>query len=253
MNQGSYKNHKMIPEPLPSGLIPTLNKMGYMTQFVDEYSQRFIDDAEHAKAPLLEIGAAYGIATLEALRKGAKVISNDLDEKHLKILEEICPSNIRQNLTLLPGKFPEEIDIQDNSISSILMCRVIHFFTPDEIALTFKKSFDMLVPGGKLYIVADTPYQKNWAKFLSIYEQKKRNGDKFPGLVTNSDDYVTDLGFNLPQMLNFMDDEILHRELTHSGFVIDKLEYINRLKYPDTVRLDGRESIGATAIKPFFK
>lgn len=249
MNHGSFDKHKLIPEPLPSGLIPTLNKMGYMTQFIDEYSQKFIDDAKYADAPVLEIGAAYGIATLQALSNGARVVSNDLDEQHLKILGKICPKELLHNLILLPGKFPDDINIDDNSIYSILMCRVVHFFTPVEIKQAFKKAFNILAPGGKIYIIADTPYQKNWSKFLATYEQKKRSGEKFPGFIVNSDDFITDLAFNLPKMFNFMDTEVLLRELTEVGFLIEKLEYINRLNYPETVRLDGRESVGAIAVK----
>lgn len=250
MNSRSFEENASLPKPLPSGLIPTLNKMGYMTQFLDEYSLKFIDHPNSADKPLLEIGAAFGVATLEALKRGATVIANDLDQEHLKILQNLCPEQYKCNLMLAPGKFPDEIDVENDSVSAILICRVIHFFSPEEIKVAFKKLFDLLKKGGRLFLVADTPFQKNWTKFQPIYLQRKKEGAEFPGLVTNSGEYITDLGFNLPNMLNFMDLDVLRRELQEAGFVIEKLEFINRINYPDTVRLDGRESVGTIAIKP---
>ena len=45
-------------------LIPTLNKQGFMTTILDPYTNTFIRSLSNNSDPVLEIGAAYGIAAL---------------------------------------------------------------------------------------------------------------------------------------------------------------------------------------------
>ena len=46
-----------------------------------------------------------------------------------------------------------------------------------------------------------------------------------------------------------LDKDILKRELKRAGFDIENIEYINRIDYPSDTQLDGRESVGAIAVK----
>lgn len=66
--------------------INTLNGMGAMTTNLDPFSEAFVEFSGSCDFPVLEIGAAYGIATTAALSKGASVIANDLDQQHLEYL-----------------------------------------------------------------------------------------------------------------------------------------------------------------------
>ncbi len=102
-----------MPEAEENGFIPTLNQMGYMTSTLDSFSKEFVDYASsnHSQKSL-EIGAAYGVATLEALKRGAQMIANDLEEKHLQILRERSPESLRKNLSLHPGRVPEEVTLK---------------------------------------------------------------------------------------------------------------------------------------------
>ena len=79
-----------MPEAEESGFIPTLNQMGFMTSSLDQFSKEFVDYA--GKFPLensMEIGAAYGVSTVEALKKGAQIIANDLEEKQACLLVKV--------------------------------------------------------------------------------------------------------------------------------------------------------------------
>src|SRR5262245_32852905 len=111
-----------------AGLIPTLNQMGWMTVGLDAFSQAFVDFAPTAPGPVLDIGAAYGVASIAALNKGARVIANDLDPRHLEILRDNAPSAYARNLSLRPGAFPDELDFEEDSLGGILACRILHFF-----------------------------------------------------------------------------------------------------------------------------
>jgi SAM-dependent methyltransferase len=105
----------------------------------------------------LEIGAAYGVTVLPALAAGAAVIANDVDPKHLEILRERA-GPLAGKLSLFPGKFPNEVHLPDSSVAAILVARVLHFFDGATIEESARTIFRWLVPDGKVFITAETPY-----------------------------------------------------------------------------------------------
>ena len=56
----------MLPKSSVPGLIPTLNNTGWMTETLDDYSLAFTEYAGTQQAECLDIGCAYGVATLPA-------------------------------------------------------------------------------------------------------------------------------------------------------------------------------------------
>lgn len=238
-----------IPKADPSGhFIPTLNRTGYMTTSLDPYSQEFVSYAVHSHDPVLEIGAAYGVATLAALGQGATVYCNDIEVKHLEIVAQLAKQKGFSRLKLVPGAFPKELNFPDNSFRAILIARVLHFFDPETLELSMKQTYKWLKPGGKLIIVADTPYLKNFAKFIPEYEKRIKNKEKWPGIMDNPKKYVNNPNF--PDFIHLLDADILTRILLKQGFVIEKIGTLNRTDYPADRRLDGRESVGVIAQKP---
>lgn len=242
-------NNFEMPEAEPSGFIPTLNKTGYMTSTLDSYSKAFVEFATLINDKVLEIGAAYGIATLKALEEGARVIANDIDERHLEILYKNSPIKHRDRLTLLPGSFPEGLHMNNESVSGILISRVLHFFDGQTIEQSLRTAYGWLKQKGKLFIVAETPYTKNWADFMPEYERRLKVNDKWPGLVLNSSEYTKVRLNQIPKMVHWLDKKVLMRAVQEAGFYIEKIDYINRIDFPEDVKLDGRESIGAIAVK----
>lgn len=241
-----------LPSPDTSGcFIPTLNDMGYMTTKLDYFSQAFVDYAASIHDEVLEIGAAYGIATLAAIKKGAKVICNDLDPRHLEIIQQLVPLEFKHNLILVPGSFPGQLSFPKNSLGAVLICRVLHFFRGETIELSLEKIYSWLKPGGKVFIIADTPYMKNWSAFIPEYEKRIRQRERWPGLITDLQHYQKEIINNLPPLVHALDDRILSRTLLEKGFIIEKISMINRCDdFPPNRRLDGRESVGAIGIKP---
>lgn len=253
-----FLNNKTVPKRInlpkadPSGyFIPTLNRTGYMTTRLDPYSQEFVNYASKSISPVLDIGAAYGVATLAALENGAAVYCNDIEIKHLKIVEELAKQKGFKRLKLVPGSFPRELNFCENKFEAILIARVLHFFDPETLDLSLKLTYKWLKPNGKLFIVADTPYLRNIAKFIPIYERRLKSDEKWPGIMSNPKEYVDNPNF--PNFIHWLDIDILKRELLKHGFIIEKIGYINRLDYPPDRRLDGRESVGVIARKPPLK
>jgi SAM-dependent methyltransferase len=230
------------------GFVKTLNNMGYMCGELDYFSQKFVNFSKN-NSPVLDVGAAYGIASLAALRGGAVVYSNDIEEKHLKILYNRCDVKARKNLFLCKGSFPEEIDFADETFAAILISRVLHFFDGEKIRKSLKKCKQWLKPKGKMFLISDTPYMKNWDRFLPIYKQRKAKRKEWPGFLANSKTYATKRAEDRQEKVNFLDPEIFIRELEGAGFYVEETKFIDRLDFPEDMRGLGKESAGAIAIK----
>lgn len=108
------------PKEIEQGLIATDNAMGVMTKELSPPALEFVGLAATARRPLLEIGAAYGNATLPALAAGATVIANDLSASELHVLEKSTPEGDLRRLVVLPARFPEGISLGSGSLSAIL-------------------------------------------------------------------------------------------------------------------------------------
>ena len=75
-----------LPEPAPDERIRVLSDKGYATKDIMGTSKDFVDFSEKCQYPVFDIGAAYGETTVAALKKGATVIANDIDEGSLKYI-----------------------------------------------------------------------------------------------------------------------------------------------------------------------
>jgi ubiquinone/menaquinone biosynthesis C-methylase UbiE len=247
------KSNKAISIPVEkNGFVETLNGMGYMTSKVDPISQEFINFCERGKS-VLEIGAAYGVATLQAVQKGCSVVANDIDNRHLEILLDRAPQRYKQNITLKPGRFPEGIFFDDNTFDAILICRVLHFFSGREIELAIKKATNWLKPGGRIYVVAETPYLKNWKSFIPEYEDRKNKGAKWPGYIEQPSLYEKNRTANLPSSVHWLDEHVLKRTFDMFKLKTIKSGTLNRTDFPDDLKLDGRESVGIIGEKRWLK
>ncbi len=228
--------------------VPTLNKQGYATVNIDPFSKKF---TEHADGQFLEIGAAFGYTTLAALENGASVTANDLDKRHLDELKQKAQQRGFTKLKTVAAEFPSKMDFPDNSFSKILICRVLHFFTGEDIEVALKKAFDWLEPGGELFVVCETTYLTNWQSFIPEYEQRKDDGKAYPGEITNPKHWENTWSDNLPDFVHWLDIDVLTRLFEEAGFEVVEVDYINRAgQFPDALLLDGRESVGIIGRRP---
>lgn len=233
----------MKPEAEPNGFIKTLNNMGYMTSVLDEYSKEFVRFSHTKSGPVLDIGAAYGLATQEALKGGAKVIANDIDDRHLQILWNEVTDEVRARLTLLSGDM-SNLQIESESLSAVLVCRVLHFFSGEKIEQAAQKIYDWLGQGGRVYIVAETPYLRNFQNFIPIYESRKAERCLWPGFIEDVMKFAPDRGAFLPKQMHLLDSEVLRRVFERAGFRTLKCETMARKDFPIDIQWDGRESVG---------
>lgn len=108
-----------------------------------------------------------------------------------------------------------------------------------------KKMYKWLKPGGKVFIIAGTPYQKTWIKFIPQYEKNKKLGVKFPGEIDNVSYWNKEMADKLPSFVHLLDIDILERVFLESGFIVEKAGYIDRgNKTLDNIMDDKKESCG---------
>lgn len=240
---------------------------GFTTTPCDPVSQKFIEYASEIAGKdgtVLEIGAAFGAASLKALANGAKVFCNDIDASNLAVIRNRYIQTITNSqhsvtaddskLILVPGAFPEELaGLPMNFFDAILICRVMHFFTGEQIEKSLEQLSTHLKPGGKLFIVCETPYLKNWQRFIPEYDKRVSEGIKWPGEISNPADYESSgRAASLPKFVHWITKEILEKSLTQLKYGVEHLSYIDRSgQFPKDLLLDGRESIGAVAAKPY--
>jgi len=233
-----------------TNLLPTLNSMGYMFNDITEYGKVFIEIAGKVEHPVLDIACAYGNITIEALKNGADVIANDLDERHLKYLEKKIPQSLKSNLRILPGRFPSEINLNECSLGSVLASNIFHFLTGEEILEGIRKIHHWLVPGGQFILVTGTPYTRMWEEFIPLFLKHKESGEAWPGFFPDISQCTSFRKTQLPDFIHFLDVDILLPILLKSGFTVVNADYISQTTWPRDMRLDGRESIGIICQKP---
>ncbi|MBY0503131.1 MAG: class I SAM-dependent methyltransferase [Bryobacteraceae bacterium] len=221
---------------------PTRNRMGWTSNQLNTLSQLFVDACRPGALPVLDLGAAYGVASLAALARGAKVIANDLDAAHLAELGE------REGLTLLPGRFPQELDLPANSLSAVHASNVLHFLTGEELTLGAAKIAEWLGPGGRLYVHAGTPYQAPFARFIPEYEKRAAAGELWPGYVpdTRAISSHRKLG-QIPRAIHLLDAQVLTRVFLAAGFEIERVWTHRRHDLPKSLHCDGREGVALIA------
>lgn len=232
--------------------IATENKKGF-TYSLTSFGKAFVDYASRSAAPVVDIGCAYGIATLPALLTGAKVIAVDIEEKHLQSIERSLDPAVRSNLTTIKAPFPH-FDLQPSSVSAVYLSQVLPFLTPAEINAGARKIYDWLTPGGHVFIVSFTPYISHVSSYLPIYEQRKRSGEPFAGYVEDLPAYCNNENMrqNLPEKIMHVDREDLETTFTAAGFVIKELRYFGEEEgeLPEGIRYTGKERVGLVAYKP---
>jgi SAM-dependent methyltransferase len=237
----------LLPESYVEGLIPTLNKTGWMTETLDTYSQEFARYAGDCGAEVLDVGCAYGVATLAALDAGASVLACDMEPRHLDILRKRVPTEQLDRFRCSPATLPGT-DFPPHSFGAILAARVLHFLNGAQIETAVGKMHDWLQPGGQLYLITDTPYIGPWYVHADRYETRKAAGDPWPGYC---DDYVSLLPDGTdpegqPEFINPLDPDILRRVCTAAGLEVISAEFLSGA----TKHAKGNEHAGVIARRP---
>lgn len=225
--------------------------MGWASEALNVISERWVEFSARCGAPVLDIGAAYGVASLAALRAGAHVIANDLGEEHLKILESRAPLEDRARLRIKAGKFPRDLVFEHESLGAVLASNVLHFLTGRQLERGFRMIAGWLGPGGKLFVHASTPYQAPFTAFVPEYDRRLAAGEKWPGWMEKVSRYSKHRKLSvMPASIHLLDDVVLRRVAESAGLQVEESFLYRRADLGHGLAMDGRESVGLIARKP---
>lgn len=228
------------------GLIPTKNNKGCMFLQIDGYVDEWIKEWKKDGKPLLDLGCAYGIHTLKALRSGCDVIAVDMDSIHIDEMrrsaalpENSCGKLISSHVMRLPLESPSLL-LPEASVSAVLFSEVLHFLQVGEPVKVFKQAYHWLVPGCRLFV--STSSAKGYDNMFA--SGAKMNGGSTEKEVMELVRKCTDEELiqiaptfaTLPKhsglkTLYCVTTEELAALARIAGFVIEKLEYYSPRKY----------------------
>ncbi len=237
-----------LPATALPGAIPTLNGRGIMLEALDEYDEAIARAAAEGGGASLDIGCASGVATLAALERGARVCASDMEPRHLSVLEAQVPDAQRARLRTVVGVLPG-IEFPAEAFDAILASRVIHFLGGDELRLALAAMGDWLKPGGRLFLVVDTPYMPSWNSIVPAYEAARLAGDPWPGLIPDFERVVSRHPGSMPgpRFLNTLDPDILARECRRAGLQVEHASFFGMQRLGASS--SGREHAGCVALK----
>ncbi|MGY2288361.1 beta-ketoacyl synthase N-terminal-like domain-containing protein [Pseudomonas sp. SDO528_S397] len=250
------------------GMIPTLNGTGAMTTVLPACSQLFVEAAAQASGEVMDMGCAYGVATVAALEQGARVLAVDIEEQHLSILAAGVAPALRDRLATQAGALPH-MDFAPGRFQAIHAARILHFLPPQAFRESIRKMAQWLAPGGRLFLICDTPYFPHWAARVDEYEQLNANGEEWPGYIADiagyfrsraqasaanaidSGSHASDALSGTP-LINLVDPQILARECTLAGLHIEEAGYEGlAIDYDGQAASGGLEHASVIAIKPY--
>lgn len=246
------------------GLVPTKNNTGCMFLQVGGYVNDWLNEWKVGSKPLLDIGCAYGIHTLHALKSGCDVIAADMSEAHISELQkkamrsEYSAGNlISSHVMRLPTESPSSI-LPQASVSAVLISEVLHFLQVGEPLPALKQVFDWLVPGGRLFVSTASP--KGFENIIK--HGAKMNGgsseEEIMDLVKKCTEeeiirigptFTTFADCSALKTLYYMTTDELGALARLAGFEIERLEYHSPRKYQVSYA-ERDESVLLVARKP---
>jgi SAM-dependent methyltransferase len=218
----------------------TLNNHGKMS--LSEIPHfKFARNNMSKSKPVLEMGCAFGYTTKILLSEGFTVIANDIDQRHLDELEKsVTSGEEKSRLTLRVGNLLD-LSFEENSLSGVLGCNVIHFLEGPQIRDLFHRCYKWLAPNGILTFSAAAPFemyyfmgQESAERIIRDFYSKLKGAQEWPGKFDSKRELITPEEANmngnvffryLPEKLNFLSVEILMREALLAGFNVLKADY----------------------------
>lgn len=238
----------------------TSNRHGVM-HGMNLISRAFVEFSGNCYGTVLDIGCAYGVATIPALRSNPyiRVIACDVSQKHLEVLAQDVKSIedsdeviLTDRLTLINERFPD-FELPENSVDAVLISHVLPFLSGKEIEIGIGKIAKFLKPNGVLYVSSYSIYNKVMQKYIIEYEKRKAAGDPWPGEVEDASEYWDNsnpLTAMLPKKLNHLEPCIIEPFLEANRFNIQYMGFLGVEKeIPDEMKHDGRECMGLIASK----
>ncbi len=207
--------------------LSTLNNQGYMLTYLHELSRAFVEYSAMAPGPVLDIGTAYGFVALEALKRGACVIANDLESRHLEDLNKRVPQNDLERISYAVGRIPGDVAFSPDSLGAVLASGVLHYLSPSDFSLAIRNIAGWLKPGGKFFLATPTPYTNFYQKFFPTFIKSQALKKQWPGYIEDASKILPEFFSNVPKSIYLIDDEFITENLEENGLEIEHMNFFD--------------------------
>ncbi len=210
----------------------------------------FLTDVK-PKMTVLDVGAGYGALSRETLDRGATVISNDIDCKHLLYILKHLTREKRSRLHLNSEDI-RTLKLENNSLDLIAFDQVLHFFKGAEIDALLTKSYRWLKPHGKIYIIVMSNEHHSFRHKIDYDKNKEWPGEDL--VVPRK--HLPKLAYALPATVHVMSIQTLRNHLEKIGYKIERADYVpvkngggHRIKRKNAEGDNDKDLIGIIAVK----
>lgn len=254
-----------------SGLLRTDGEYGWEFPLsflaADEFTRAFADTISgNTKKRVLILGAGYGTLVNQLLENtrhnGSKFVVNDLSENQMAIFKDTLPREFDHRVTIVSGNFLEAANFPPNHFDHILLQNVLHFFDPEQTETFFNRAQLWLKEGGSLTVTCCTPFwqihhimrNEQGEDNIAVFERKKIAGESWPGYFPDIQARLLaiqhPIAAKAPTRVHAFDPETLSRTMTRHGLTAPRSDFFKMPQtFPPFMQLDGRENVGAVAIK----
>lgn len=226
----------------------TLNNQGYMLTYLHKLSQAYVEFSAMAPGPVLDIGTAYGFVALEALKRGAHVIANDLELKHLEDLHRRVPQSDLDRISYAVGHVPGEVSFSPETLGAVLASGVLHYLSPPDFSIAIANIASWLKPGGKFFLATPTPYTNFYEKFFPTFKQSRKLNKQWPGYIEDASKILPEFFSNVPKSIYLIDEDFITTSLEENGFVVEKIDFFD-IQLPTEQFNKQTNVLGVTAYK----
>jgi ubiquinone/menaquinone biosynthesis C-methylase UbiE len=241
-----------MPTPNAEGRIRTFNQMGAMNTTFGEFDYLIFNSINEDET-VLDVGATFGQMSIEAVRRGADVTAVDLDERHkVATLNRTEPQ--AQKIKYVTGDFssPAILDaLGDKKFDHIILSRVFMYMTGDQIINSLNHASSLLHEGGKVYVLATTPFMNIFSFAKDEYEVAKNMGNLWPGYITSIHQKEPGLSSKIPDTYHMIDAKTLKRAAKKSGLSFTQEPTYSGIPYQSgEIECRGQEYVTAILSRP---
>ena len=235
-----------------SDIVYTHNGLGWTSTIPNQITCEWLDfihKGQEQPMRVLDIGAGFGVASIPALKHGARVIANDIERSHLDaIRKEASDLGYADQLETVVGRFPGDLAFAE--LDAIHCSNVLHFLRGEEIVAGAARMHSWLRSGGRVFIQVGTVYAGHVKRLLPQFEERRRKGVRWAGETDRAREFVCpELRDEMPEFLNYSDGDPLVEAFEKAGFHREKAWYYTRTGMPELCLNDGRENFGYVGSK----